>query len=225
MSLKDKILAKCNRKSTDCTEIPRLSFPRCVTTIFCSFILSRTQLCRKELFYTRSLKFGVLISNWRSQIKHYLFSHLVPLTTTWNLFFFFSKSNTRRKRFYFVKLLSSGITFKLLSGIFVHTVVRSALPLVTGLFNPSTNNICEFIPVSYVCSFSPTTSMSAADALDETNHSLKGMQKAHEFWLFWCGEAYMVTSGGVYFVEIMTDGRYRNALLLYCDPIQLHRNR
>lgn len=35
----------------------------------------------------------------------------------------------------------------------------------------------------------------------------------------------MVTSGGVYFVEIMTDGRYRNALLLYCDPIQLHRNR
>lgn len=96
-------------------------------------------------------------------------------------FFFFSKSNTRRKRFYFVKLLSSGITFKLLSGIFVHTVVRSALPLVTGLFNPSTNNICEFIPVSYVCSFSPTTSMSAADALDETNHSLKGMQKAHEF--------------------------------------------
>lgn len=27
----------------------------------------------------------------------------------------------------------------------------------------------------------PTTSMSAADALDETNHSLKGMQKAHEF--------------------------------------------
>lgn len=95
--------------------------------------------------------------------------------------FFFPKSSTRRKRFYFVKLLSSGITFKLLSGIFVHTVVRSALPLVTGLFNPSTNNICEFIPVSYVCSFSPTTSMSAADALDETNHSLKGMQKAHEF--------------------------------------------
>lgn len=35
----------------------------------------------------------------------------------------------------------------------------------------------------------------------------------------------METSVGVYFMEIMTDGRYRNALLLYRGPIQLNRNR
>lgn len=82
-------------------------------------------------------------------------SFLVPLTA-------FFKQILEGKTFYFVKLPSSGVTFKLHRQLYFCShggqkcFGNNALPLETGLFSPIISNVCEFTLVSNDCLVSPT---------------------------------------------------------------------
>lgn len=146
-----------HRKTRDTGEIPVLSFPRSLTIVFYSFILSGPQLCSRGLFHTRSLSYQ---TNFKVNGTNQLISFLVPLTSIHVPLL--SRQILERKRIYFVKLLSYGVTFNLHRHLhFCNHGGRNCfgdntLPLEIRLFSPVISNVCEFILVSNDSLVSPT---------------------------------------------------------------------